>query len=147
MKNSVFLVVLSLCIIPFFSYSADEKVITLMTTESFVSDFMRSLKKRDIESFSRNRQSLDQYGKKERKKIEKAITKAFKSTYSNEDNILHLIVRLEQSDTLKQQGDYRYLLSAIEFIYYRLGKRQIDFWLKKTIKGFLPHRKLLFQKV
>ena len=113
-------VLLSFCFLPSVSYSSD----TIMgIARDKASKYIQSLHEGNYEAYYELRQSLDKYGAEEQKEIKKAMKKAFKSTHGNGDNILHLIVRLGDSEAFKQIGDSQALFPDIKLVYDVLGPK------------------------
>ena len=128
--------VLSWCVLPSVSYSDN---IMMTVARDKISTYMKALREGDFEGCYKVRQSIDKYEAGERKKIRKAMKKAFRSTHGNGDNILHLVVRLEQSDALKQVGDYRALVPDIRLAYDVLGPRLfLKLLNQKNDRGIAP---------
>ena len=139
MRFLYILVGLSLYFTPSFSYSKDTKK---TVAKNLISDFMKSLQKRDLEGCYQARLSIgrNKYTSMERKIIMRHMRKVFESaSYSSRDNILHLIVRLEQSNTLKKTGDYRSLIPEIKFVFSGLGSELfLQLLVKENDQGISP---------
>ena len=117
MRNIFLLVLLSFCFLPSVSYSSD---IIMGIARDKASKYIQSLREGNYEACYELRQSLNKYEAGKKKKIKKAMKKAFKSTRGDGDNILHFIVRLEDSDALKQMDDQA-LFPDIKLAYDVLG--------------------------
>ena len=138
MKNILLFIVLSLCLLPSFSHSKDEET---RIYEILASDFMKFLQEGDVEGcretiisiYAVNVVELMQMlDGEEPTKIQKIVRKAVKSaSYNKGDNVLHLIVRLEQSEPVRQEENTRGISKEIRFIYNMLGQEQFLHFLNK----------------
>ena len=117
MRNIFLSALLSFCFLPSVSYSSD---IIMGIARDKASKYIQSLREGNYEACYELRQSLNKYEAGKKKKIKKAMKKAFKSTHGNGDNILHLIVRLEDSEAFKQMDDQA-LFPDIKLAYDVLG--------------------------
>ena len=111
-----------------------------MISKSLAFDFVHFLKKGNLEDC---RQIIDKYegmDEKRLKRTAKVMRKTFKSiAHSSGDNILHFVVRLEQSETLKRAEDNLGILPEIQFVYDMVGPEQfLQFLVKKNDKGISP---------
>ena len=122
MKNIFISVVLSFCALPSVSYS-NINMRNVASDKIFL--YMKALREGDYEGCVKVRHSIDNWGAEEQKGIKKAMKGDFKSAYENGDNIFHFIVRLEQSEAVKQMGDYRALVPDMKFVHDVLGSKAV----------------------
>ena len=130
MKRIFLSVVLCLCLLPFFSHSwSEEKTVTF---EKLASDFMKFLQLRDLESSLETvvRMRMKAEGRENvnrpiRKwKMRRAVRKIIESTsYSNGENVLHLVVRLGRFDPLRVEfyGDRSIEIDKIKMTNLLMG--------------------------
>lgn len=69
----------------------------------------------------------------------RTLEKVLKSTKQNGDNVLHFIIRLEQSETLTLETDIQDFLKEIKFIYDILGSNLfLKLLIQENNEGFSP---------
>lgn len=139
------LVGLGLYFTPSLSYSKDTRQTVF---RNLISDFMESLQEGDLEGCYQARLSISKLvvaaedepaSRKETRWVIRHMGKVFESaSYSDGDNILHLIVRLEQSSALKT-GRYQDLSKYMDFVFSGLDVEPfLQLLVKENDKGISP---------